>query len=157
MSLPIALKYCENLDFKADFVSVSLYWKNLLFSNILGGPSIVFSRYHIRNKTKIRVYEFGEKEAEFCGSIIGRRRFFVLVIKKSVFFNDTPFFSSGFDCTAMYSGILSLELPCGPFVQRLRENLFIGEILGKKIHKKKISVNSKFRKKSRSSYVVEIS
>ena len=62
-------------------------------ANLTGGPSIIFTRYHERNKTKIRKNEIGE-HAKFCKSI------------------------AGYDANSLYLSCFGKKFPCGDFKVR---------------------------------------
>ncbi len=66
---------------------------------IVGGPSIIFHRYHEKGVTKIREVEFSE-EAKVCESIVG------------------------FDANALYLWSLAQSMPTGRFIRRRVENQF---------------------------------
>ena len=67
--------------------------------NIVGGPAIVFHRYHEKNKTFLRQHEFGSK-AKLCKTIYG------------------------FDANALYLYCAMQKLPTGPIIRRKREDNF---------------------------------
>lgn len=75
---------------------------HLVRSNIRGGLSMVFHRYHAEDKTYIKQQYFGSK-AEVCQSI------------------------QGLDISAMYLSNLMRDQPTGAFVRRRRENDFKAE------------------------------
>lgn len=66
---------------------------DLVKSNVVGGPSIIFHRHHEVGETKIRQEEFGE-EAKVCGGVLG------------------------FDANALYLHCLMQDMPTGWFVRR---------------------------------------
>jgi hypothetical protein len=70
----------------------------LLRNNLVGGPSIVFSRYHEKNVTKLRVMEVGETRAKMCKKVLG------------------------VDANALYLGCMANKMPTGYPVRRLIEN-----------------------------------
>lgn len=67
--------------------------------NIVGGPSIVFHRYHEKDKTVLREHEFGS-DAKMCKSIYG------------------------FDANALYLYCAMQKLPTGPIIRRRKEDNF---------------------------------
>ena len=71
-----------------------LYYK--IKENIVGGPSIVFSRYHEKDVTKIRPLEYGTT----CKGCVG------------------------YDANALYLWALQQEMPTGSYVFRSSENHF---------------------------------
>ena len=73
---------------------------DLFDRNIVGGPSIVFTRYHEANVTKIRSHQFGDK-SKLCQKIIGM------------------------DCNSMYlDAFRRYPMPTGHFTRRRLENNF---------------------------------
>ena len=66
--------------------------------NIIGGPSIIFSRYHKAGETHIR----GNPD-KVCETVLG------------------------LDANALYLWSIDQNMPCGPFVRRKSENNFIPE------------------------------
>ena len=66
----------------------------LLKNSIVGGPSIVFNRYHEKNKTRLR----DRKNGKVCKKVIG------------------------FDANALYLWALSLLMPTGDPTQKIYEN-----------------------------------
>ena len=71
----------------------------LVKDGIVGGPSIVFQRYHEKGVTKIRQTEYGET-ARPCGSIVG------------------------YDANALYLWSLMQDMPTGWYKRRREENEF---------------------------------
>ena len=71
----------------------------LVKDGIVGGPSIVFQRYHEKGVTKIRQTEYGET-ARMCGSIVG------------------------YDANALYLWSLMQDMPTGWYKRRREENEF---------------------------------
>ena len=71
----------------------------LVKDGIVGGPSIVFQRYHEKGVTKIRQTEYGET-ARSCGSIVG------------------------YDANALYLWSLMQDMPTGWYKRRREENEF---------------------------------
>ena len=80
--------------------SKDLYY--LMKKNMVGGPSIIFHRYHEAGKTKIREKEMKdhEKEPKVCEKIIG------------------------YDANALYLWALMQEAPTGTFTRRREETNF---------------------------------
>lgn len=70
--------------------------------NIVGGPSIVFHRYHEKDKTYIRQHQF-HAESKLCKQVYG------------------------FDANALYLWSTMQELPTGFLIRRRRENGFRAE------------------------------
>ena len=66
--------------------------------NVVGGPSIVFNRYHCVNETTIR-----SNPSEVCQKIIG------------------------YDCNALYLWCFSLDQPVGQYIRRRAEKGFSPE------------------------------
>ncbi len=67
--------------------------------NIVGGPAIVFHRYHEKGKTFLRQHEY-ESQAKMCKAIYG------------------------FDANALYLYCAMQKLPTGPLIRRRREDNF---------------------------------
>ena len=69
---------------------------------MVGGPSIIFHRYHEKDKTKIREKEMQEKglESKMCRKIVG------------------------YDANALYLWALMQDAPTGPFTRRREESSF---------------------------------
>ncbi|KAK3705281.1 hypothetical protein QZH41_008170 [Actinostola sp. cb2023] len=76
---------------------------HLFKKNMVGGPSIIFHRYHEAGKTKIREVEMKAqgKEAKDCQKIVG------------------------FDANALYLGAVMQDMPTGPFTRRIFIFIFI--------------------------------
>ena len=96
ISVPgLTMKYLfQNLDeyfTLPDEQNSDVYW--LIKSNIVGGPSIIFHRYHEAGATFLRPEEYGE-EARRCASIVG------------------------YDANALYLWALSQEMPTGFPIRR---------------------------------------
>ena len=77
--------------------------------NIVGGPSIVFSRYQEKDVTKIRGVEYGES-AKTCKACVG------------------------YDANALYLWALMQAMPTGPYIVRRQENIFKPEMADKHGH-----------------------
>ena len=75
-----------------------------LRKNIVGGPSIIFSRYHEKNITNIKGID-GNK----CKAIVG------------------------YDCNGLYSYAIKQEMPTGVYVRRRRSTNFKPELSEKYI------------------------
>jgi len=75
---------------------------HLFKKNMVGGPSIIFHRYHEAGKTKIREVEMKAqgKEAKDCQKIVG------------------------FDANALYLGAIMQDMPTGAFTRRREETGF---------------------------------
>ena len=71
--------------------------------NIVGGPSIIFSRYHEKNITKIK------QSDKFCKAIVG------------------------YDCNGLYSYAIKQQMPTGVYVRRKSSNNFRPEVSEKYI------------------------
>ena len=97
ISLPgVSLKYCMGLT-DATF---ALYGKNdswlykELRESVVGGPSLIFSRYHEKGVTKLRPYELGV-QAETCQAVVG------------------------VDANSLYLGSWAKDFPCGDYQVRV--------------------------------------
>ena len=75
---------------------------DLIRENLVGGPSVVFHRYHKKNKTHIRGSQLGD-QARLCKRILG------------------------FDANALYLFSLMKSMPTGRIILRRAENLFRAE------------------------------
>ena len=97
--------------------------------NIVGGPSIVFCRYHEVDKTKIRSHTLGQ-DAKYCKSI------------------------QGWDANALYLYTMTLPFPTGHFTRRHSKNNFKKETSDKykmgyywlcyEMHKRNIHIQHQF-------------
>ena len=67
---------------------------HLVKDNIVGGPSIVFHRYHEKSLTKLREADYGKDEAKLCQGILG------------------------LDQNALYLSALMEDMPTGWYVRR---------------------------------------
>ena len=83
---------------------------HLIKENLVGGPSIVFHRYHEKDSTKIREIEYGT-EARMCSEILG------------------------VDANALYLWSMMQDMPTGFVVRRKAEEGFVPK-LSKKFGKK---------------------
>ena len=72
---------------------------DLVRENMVGGPSIIFHRYHEAEKTRLRENVYGE-EAKICKAVVG------------------------YDANALYLWCLMQDMPTGPYVRRKAENGF---------------------------------
>ena len=74
----------------------------LFKKNMVGGPSIIFHRYHEKNKTKIREVEMTAqgKEPKMCQKIVG------------------------YDANALYLWAIMQNMPTGSFTRRREETGF---------------------------------
>lgn len=72
---------------------------HLVKDNIVGGPSIIFHRYHEKDKTKLREVDYKD-EAELCKNV------------------------TGFDANALYLWCLMQDMPTGWYVRRRADNEF---------------------------------
>ena len=97
ISLPAcALKYAmKTTDAKFALYGKKYKWLHTeLREAVIGGPSLVFSRFHEKNLTKIRPLQFGDK-AKTCQSVVGT------------------------DANALYLWSWSQDFPCGDFEVRM--------------------------------------
>jgi len=91
VSLPgVSLQYLlrGSIEAGADLYSPCLEAYEMLKGAVVGGPSIVFCRYHEAGKTKIRNHKYGD-ESKPCKKIIG------------------------YDANALYLSTMLKEMPCG--------------------------------------------
>ena len=92
------LLYRSGLQQRASFALLSKQDEDLyhtMKSNIIGGPSIIFTRYHESGRTNIR-----ENENIPCQSVLG------------------------FDANSLYLYAIGQPMPCGNYVRRKAENSF---------------------------------
>ena len=83
-----------------DEKNVDLYY--LFKKNVVGGPSIIFHRYHEAGKTKIRDKEMEDqgKQAKTCPKIVG------------------------YDANTLYLWAIMQDMPTGSFTRRRKETGF---------------------------------
>ena len=62
---------------------------DMLKASVIGGPSIVFTRYHEAGVTKIRSHQYDDDDARLCKRILG------------------------YDANALYLSTMKKEMPCG--------------------------------------------
>ena len=74
----------------------SLKAYSMLKEAVVGGPSLVFTRYHEKDKTKIRDHKI--PDAKFCKNILG------------------------YDANALYLSTMAKDMPCGKELVRTFEN-----------------------------------
>ena len=102
ISVPgLTLKYLFKTT-KANFILINQQnadLHELIRSNNVGGPSIIFHRYHEAYKTKIREQLYAET-AKMCQSIVG------------------------YDANALYLWCLMQDMPTGSYVRRKEEDQF---------------------------------
>ena len=102
ISVPgLTLKYLFNTT-EANFTLINQQnadLHDLIRSNNVGGPSIIFHRYHEAGKTKLRDHQYG-KAAKTCQSVVG------------------------YDANALYLWCLMQEMPTGVYIRCKAEDQF---------------------------------